>query len=176
MRSRCASLNELPKCSSVAGALCSGVADDELGRGTLCLLRFTTRGLGDEESLSSTTTTRFFRRLTTTTEERSANCAGAAEELLSLLDGWRFFLGRLAFDCTPMSRGCIAGGSTASADCFAIVFLFKEPGGLPGLRFGLGAYDSSGLVSLGISSLMVPGELSSSGIFSPGFPDDICLL
>ncbi len=149
MRSSCASLSVLPKCS-IGATLGSGVAGG-LGRGTLERLRFTTMGLGDE-SLSSITTTRFFRRLTTTTGERSTSCS-VAEELLSLLDGWRFFLGRAAFDCTPVSCACFAGGPAASADCFAIVFLLRDPGGRPGLRLGFGALSMTGVSSTGSHAL-----------------------
>ncbi len=158
MRSSCASLSVLPNCS-IGTTFGSGAAG-ELGRGTLERLRFTTMGLGDE-SLSSITTTRFFRRLTTTTGERSASCSGVAEELLSLLDCWRFFLGRAAFDCTPASCDCFAGGSAASADCFAIVFLLRDPGGRPGLRLGFGAHERS--TTGGVSST---GSQALSGISS----------
>ena len=171
MRSSCASLSVLPKCS-IGATLGSGVAGG-LGRGTFERLRFTTIGLGDE-SLSSITTTRFFRRLTTTTGERSASCS-VAEELLSLLDGWRFFLGRATFDCTLVSSACFAGGPAASADCFAIVFLLRDPGGRPGLRLGFGAHERSttgGESSTGSQAL---SGISSSTVGNSAVDIYICI-
>ena len=66
---------------------------------------------------------------------------------------------RFAFGRSARARD--AGGSIA---CFAIVFLFKEPGGRPGLRLGFGTHELS--TTGGESST---GSQAFSGISSSTF-------